>query len=262
LIHGCSFLVPIGGYRQDLEAIVYTEETSMEEEPTPAQFLDDILYNLTVDNDRDVRFFISEFIHPDNLEAYQKRKAVEGLEVAHNVNNQEETDITATIALPATLTPTSSKGDDNEELAPSIKDLDLNNSEDEEIGQTSAESPMDIVIDDMEENSKVGETMEEEKVIVVGHTMYEENNTVVDHTMEDHEPEAPLKTIKAQEETKDEDVTMLEDDTEMSNEYRNVPEKAQHIYLSKVPVHVVAEKDIMTPATAVTAITHDAYTFE
>jgi hypothetical protein len=227
----------------------------MEEEPTPAQFLDDILYHLAVDNDRDVRFFISEFIHPDTLEAYQKRKAVEALAVAHTVNDQEETGATAITESSSPPTPpvhTIIVQASEEEPTSSTKDLDSHN--DKEISEPLAESPMDIVVDDEieakhameEEKSPIDQTMHDEKS-TVDHAMCDEKS-VVDHTMGDHESEAPLKTTKAQ----DEDVTMLEDDIDTPNDYQNVPEKAQHVYLSKVPAHVVAEKDIMTPTTAVT----------
>lgn len=271
-LHYYSFRVSIGGYRQELEAIVYTEETSMEEEPTPAQFLDDILYHLAVDNDMDVRFFISEVIHPSNLEDYQKRKLVEELEVANNTIERDERDNADITSLAAPPTPpahhimvSSRKDNSGEELSPLPKDLDLLNGE-EEISPTSAESPMDIVVDDdiefehdMEDETcpVIDQTTEDKKSLAaVDQTMYEEKS-IVDHKMEDNEPEVPLSTFETQDETNDEDVTMIDDDTDMSIDDHDIPEKAQHIYLSKLPAHVVAEKDIKTPAAA-TTITHDA----
>jgi hypothetical protein len=72
----------LDGYRQELEAIVFSEEVSMNDELNPGQVLDEILYYLSTDSDQDVRYFVEEFVSSDKLDVYQKRRDVEELEIA------------------------------------------------------------------------------------------------------------------------------------------------------------------------------------
>ncbi|KAI8639234.1 armadillo-type protein [Parasitella parasitica] len=72
----------IDAYKEDIENVIYADEIAMEGESSPKQILSDIFYHLATDKDKDVRFYILDLISLEELELYQKKKAVEDLQVA------------------------------------------------------------------------------------------------------------------------------------------------------------------------------------
>lgn len=228
----------IAGYRHDLEMITFAEGPGAEDEVPPGQLLDDILYILSTDKDRDVQGFVSEFITPECLLGYQKRKLEEDSAIS-KVLVVKENEKVFPPTLPAHLimihSPALSNLDDEDEDDDENKhdihrvaDLPVVLEEDEESEEIyhSTESPMDLVdeYDDVEDMS-LSNTMEP--------SLYEE-------CIKDEDQVIPFTDIHTSN-TLDEDDIMME---LTSDNREEVAEKAQHVYLSKIPAHVVLNSNV------------------
>ncbi|KAI8068870.1 armadillo-type protein [Thamnidium elegans] len=207
----------IAGYRQDLEVITQVEVA--DSELSPSQMLDQILYYLSTDKDRDVRYYVSSFITEACLEGYEKRRAEqEAKELAIKENAM------APPSLPEHLvmmhSPLLSTLEEEEE------DIPIQDDDDEKIYH-STESPMDIVddYDDIEDMPLTG-------------------NMASDYecTKDDEDQVIPFIDLQ----NNNNNTAMEEDDImmELASDNHEVTEKAQHVYLSKIPAHVVLSSNI------------------
>ncbi|KAL7327508.1 hypothetical protein PS15p_205927 [Mucor circinelloides] len=240
-------LCSINGYRQDIENIIYTDEIAMEDESSPKQILDGILYHLATDKDGDVRFYISDFISEEELEQYQKRKAVEDLQIAEDTSKE----LTAR-ALPPPPTPPAHlimlpPATEYEGISTVHQVLaDLDKDQEEEL-QThvdtiskdfhSADSPMEIVNDDFDATSNSlekdgNQDKEKEKDVDEIMTDAMDISEEDDHQLEEH----------------------FEDDDEEEDDSAT-EKKARHIYLSKTPAHALNDTNMMLPTTSASANT-------
>ncbi|KAI7893280.1 armadillo-type protein [Mucor mucedo] len=232
-------LCSIAGYRHDLETITFIEGATTENDMTPGQVLDDILYLLSTDKDRDVRYYVEEFITPECLLAYQEKKVMQDSIIAKELAIKQSEKIFPP-TLPAHLimihSPALSNLDDEEEEEYE-SDHDIHNTtelpvvfeEDEESEEIyhSTESPMDIVddYDDVEDMSLSGN---------MGTSLYEE-------CIKDEDQVIPFTDIHTSSTLDEEDDIMMESP---SDNHEEVAEKAQHVYLSKIPAHVVLNSSV------------------
>ncbi|CAO3606909.1 unnamed protein product [Mucor fragilis] len=238
-------LCSINGYRQDIENIIYADEISMEDESSPKQILDDIMYRLATDKDRDVRFYISDFISEEELEQYQKKKAVKDLEIAEDTSKE-----LTSKALPPPPTPPAHlimlpPATEHQGISTVHQVLaDLDENEEEEKQEThmdgtskelaSVDSPMEIVNDDFDSKSgtfKEGKEQDKEKKRDVDEMMTD----AMDISEEDHHNQL-------EEHFEDEE----EDDDHATEK------KARHIYLSKTPAHALNDTNMTLPTTSAT----------
>lgn len=234
----------LDGYRQDIENIIYTDEIAMEDESSPKQILDDIVYHLATDKDGDVRFYISDFISEEELEQYQKRKAVEDLQIAEDTSKE----LTAR-ALPPPPTPpahlimlppaTECEGISTVQQV--LADLDEDQEEKlqahvDTISEDfhSANSPMEIVNDDFDTTSN---PLEKEG------NQDKEKEKDVDEIMTDAMDISEEDDHQLEEHFEDEDEEEEEDDSATEK-------KARHIYLSKTPAHALKDTNMMLPTTS------------
>lgn len=222
----------------------------MEDESSPKQILDDIMYRLATDKDRDVRFYISDFILEEELEQYQKKKAVEDLEIAEDTSKE-----LTSKALPPPPTPpahlimlppaTEHQGISTVQQV--LADLDENEEEQEKQAEThmdgmsneldSVDSPMEIVNDnfDSESNTFEQEGREEQD---------QEKKMDVDEMMTD------AMDISEEEEHHNQLEEHFEDDEEEDDDDHATEKKARHIYLSKTPAHALNDTNMMPPTTS------------
>lgn len=231
----------------------------MEDESTPKQILDDILYHLATDKDRDVRFYISDFISQEELELYQKKKAVEDLQVARDISKELESKaLPPPPTLPAHLImlPPAPEYEGISTVHQVLADLEEEDEEEEgvqgqedgsnvkhEIEHLSADSPMEIVNDDVDididpkHETKETEKQEEEKDVDEIMTDVMDTSGEEDHHLKEH--------FEDEEEEDDDNAT---------------EKKAQHIYLSKTPVHALNDTNMMLPSTSPTLTTSSTTT--
>lgn len=220
----------------------------MEDESSPKQILDDILYHLATDKDRDVRFYISDFISQEELELYQKKKAVEDLQVAEDISKELESKALPPPPTPPAhliMLPAASEYEgistvhqvladlyEEDEEEEGVQEQEVENNVKHEIDHLSANSPMEIVNDDVDidvdpkHKTKETEKQEEEKDVD------EIMTDVMDTSEEDHHLE---EHFEDEEEEDDDNAT---------------EKKAQHIYLSKTPVHALNDTNMMLPSTS------------
>lgn len=231
----------LAGYRQDLEA-----EGGIENDVSPGQLLDDIFYLLSTDKDRDVRHYVSEFITPECLLNYQEKKSKQDSLIAIKL-----TEKVLPPSLPAHLimihSPALSNLDDEDEEEEYESDHDIHNTtelpvvfeEDEESEEIyhSTESPMDIVddYDDVEDMSLS---------VNIGPSLYDE-------CIKDEDQVIPFTDIHSNSTLDEEDDIMMESP---SDNHEEVAEKAQHVYLSKIPAHVVLNSNLPPPPAAAAAV--------
>ncbi|GAA5815755.1 hypothetical protein MFLAVUS_009270 [Mucor flavus] len=208
----------IAGYRQDLEVITQVEVTDLE--LSPSQMLDQILYHLSTDKDRDVRYYVSSFITEACLEGYKKKRAEqEAKELAIKENAIAPPNLPEHLVMMHSPLLSTLEEEEEEEEDVSIQD-------DEKIYQ-STESPMDIVddYDDIEDMPLTG-------------------NMASDYecTKDDEDQVIPFIDLQSNNNS----TAMEEDDImmELASDNHEVTEKAQHVYLSKVPAHVVLSSNI------------------
>ncbi|KAI9357464.1 armadillo-type protein [Pilaira anomala] len=215
-------LCSIDGYRHDLEMVTMVED----QELYPSQMLDQILYHLSTDTDRDVRYYVSTFITPTCLQEYEQKRQVQDRE--ENALKENEFPLPPPPHLPEHLvmnhSPSLSNIDEEDENI-SIQE------EEERIYHHSIESPMDIVddyddIEDMPLNmaSDYDCNKEDDEDQIIPYIDLQSTNLAMDE---------------------DDDEIMME----LTLENHEVTEKAQHVYLSKIPAHVVLSSDIPSTAT-------------
>lgn len=198
--------------------ITQVEVTDLE--LSPSQMLDQILYHLSTDKDRDVRYYVSSFITEACLEGYKKKRAEqEAKELAIKENAIAPPNLPEHLVMMHSPLLSTLEEEEEEEEDVSIQD-------DEKIYQ-STESPMDIVddYDDIEDMPLTG-------------------NMASDYecTKDDEDQVIPFIDLQSNNNS----TAMEEDDImmELASDNHEVTEKAQHVYLSKVPAHVVLSSDI------------------
>lgn len=208
----------------------------------PEQVLDKIFFNLATDSDEDVRYYISDCIPPERLETYQKRKQEQDIEIAKELaiadknDNSEDEELSALFTtlpppptLPAHLVTIPSL--DQQIYHDDDKENKTIEEDSEEI-YNSTESPMDIVddYDDVEDMTLSIDQLD-------GTDIYEDaNGDQVIPYIDNHHPIEQDKSIE------DEVMTDMTNNHEEEDE-EVITEKAQHVYLSKIPAHVVVNNN-------------------
>lgn len=216
----------IDGYRQDIENVIYDDEIAMEDESSPKQILDDILYRLATDKDRDARFYISDFVSQEELESYHKKKAVEDLQVAEDISQELATKVLPPPPPPPAHLVKLPLATEHEDIAsPHQVVADLEEQEKENKNHAdqlaSADSPMDIVNDDDVATDKAEETEQEKDV----------DEIMTDVMCLSEEGDYQLEEHFEDEEDEDDD--------------NATEKKARHIYLSKTPAHALNDTNVV-----------------
>ncbi|KAI8997081.1 armadillo-type protein [Pilobolus umbonatus] len=192
----CTF----GGYRADIESITFSD---VNESSNPKQILENILYNLISDRDRDVRYYVTECVSSEVYEQFIERKREGDGYLNKMATIPEYTDVVddAECDPPVLNTPLSDHQEDidvdyNIELEPDNNSVSL----------------MNELLKKEEESKTEGINSEEKTESVV-----------------------PLNGVNSHPVAEDE---MMTDDLDMQ-EVQEIAEIAQHVYLAKVPAHMI-----------------------
>ncbi|GAN10190.1 protein phosphatase 4 regulatory subunit 1 [Mucor ambiguus] len=241
-------LCSINGYSQDIENIVYADEIAMEDESSPKQILDDIIYRLATDKDRDVRFYVSDFISEEELEQYQKKMAVEELKIADDTSRELTSKALPPPPTPPAhliMLPPAAEYQGISTVQQVLADLDEHPEEEnlqthvdvisEEVH--SVNSPMEIVHDDFDATISLEKGKEPDEG--------KEND--VDEIMTD--------AMDISEEDQHQLEEHFEDDEEEEEDDHATEMKARHIYLSKTPAHALSDTDMVFPTASATTNT-------
>ncbi|KAL9549431.1 hypothetical protein MBANPS3_005213 [Mucor bainieri] len=248
-------LCSINGYRQDIENIIYADEIAMEDESSPKQILDDIIYRLATDKDRDVRFYISYYISEEELEQYQKKKAVEELKIAEDTSRELTSKALPPPPTPPAhliMLPPATEYQGISTVHQVLADLDEHEEEEklqahvdglsEELN--SANSPMEIVNDDFDATSnasgKERDSADEEKRKDTDEIMTDAMDISEEEVNHHHHLEEHFEDDEEEEEEEDDHAT---------------EKKARHIYLSKTPAHALNDTNRVLPGTSATTNT-------
>ena len=190
-----------------------------------SETLDNILYHLTIDKDRDVAHYISEFITPERLEEYQKRRVIPEIQAVEESKILEQNLTRVTPFSPNLSSPPippahliTVKAPDHQGENPFYH---------EEIYR-STDSPMDIVdeYDDIEDMSLT--------IDAIDGDIYVDAN---------EDQAIPYKDIHARDK-KVEDELMTENPVSSTEEEdeEEFTEKAHHVFLSKVPAQIIVKE--------------------